>query len=88
MVRLGLPGQGLQDCSFSLLWAATSLSLSLSLSLSPPSLSLSRKKKAKQFRNRCAQSPVQKNCSRSNVEPVGKTSVALDTVFRLDLEKE
>ena len=37
----------------------------------------------------CAQSLVLKSCSRKKVvEPVGKNSLALDTVFGYDLEKE
>ena len=48
--------------------------------------SLSKKKKC---RDRCAQSTVRQSCSRNNVvEPVGKTSLALDTVFGHDLKKE
>ena len=40
-------------------------------------------------RDRCAQSLVRESCSRNNVvEPVGKTSLVLDTVFGHDLEKE
>ena len=40
-------------------------------------------------RDRCAQSLVRESCSRNNVvEPVGKTSLVLDTVFGHELEKE
>ena len=40
-------------------------------------------------RDRCAQSLVRESCSHNNVvEPVGKTSLVLDTVFGHDLEKE
>ena len=40
-------------------------------------------------RDRCAQSLVRECCSRNNVvEPVGKTSLVLDTVFGHELEKE
>ena len=80
MVKPGSQGQGLQGYSFSLLWAGTFLS--------------KRKKKNKNnnnktCRDRCAQSLVRESCSRNNVvEPVGKTSLVLDTVFGHELEKE
>ena len=57
-------------------------------------LSLQKKNKNKNnnnptCRDRCAQSLVRESCSRNNVvEPVGKTSLVLDTVFGHDLEKE
>ena len=57
-------------------------------------LSLQKKKKKKNnynptCRDRCAQSLVRESCSRNNVvEPVGKTSLVLDTVFGHELEKE
>ena len=69
-------GQGLQGCSFSLLWTGT---------FSPEK----EKEKNTTCRDRCAQSLVRQSCSRNNVVlPVGKTSLALDTVFGHDLEKE
>ena len=49
----------------------------------------SPRKKNPICRDRCAQSLVRQSCSRNNVaEPVGKTSLVLDTVFGHDLEKE
>ena len=80
MVKPGSQGQGLQGYSISLLWAGTFLS--------------KRKKEKKNnynptCRDRCAQSLVRESCSRNNVvEPVGKTSLVLDTVFGHELEKE
>ena len=79
MVKPGSQGQGLQGYSFSLLWAGTFLS--------------KKKKKKNNYnptcRDRCAQSLVRESCSRNNVvEPVGKTSLVLDTVFGHELEKE
>ena len=41
-----------------------------------------KRKKKPTCRDRCAQSLVRQSCSRNNVvEPVGKTSLVLDTVF-------
>ena len=56
-------------------------------------LSLQKKKEKNNYnptcRDRCAQSLVRESCSRNNVvEPVGKTSLVLDTVFGHELEKE
>ena len=73
MVKPGSQGQGLQGYSFSLLWAGTFLS---------------KRKKNPTCRDRYAQSLVRQSCSRNVVEPVGKTSLVLDTVFGHDLEKE
>ena len=74
MVKPGSQGQELQGYSFSLIWAGTFLS---------------KRKKKPTCRDRCAQSLVRQSCSRSNVvEPVGKASLVLDTVFGHDLEKE
>ena len=76
MVKPGSQGQGLQGYSFSLLWAGTFLS---------------KRKKTKNptCRDRCAQSLVRESCSCNNVvEPVGKISLVLDTVFGHELEKE
>ena len=77
MVKPGSQGQGLQGYSFSLVWAGTFLSKK------------KEKRKNPICRDRCAQSLVRQSCSRNNVvEPVGKTSLVLDTVFGHDLEKE
>ena len=71
--------RGCRGSLFSLLWAGTFFS---------------KKKKTKNnnnptCRDRCAQSLVRESCSRNNVvEPVGKTSLVLDTVFGHELEKE
>ena len=73
--------RGCRVTLFSLLWAGTFLS--------------KKKKKKKKnnnnptCRDRCTQSLVRESCSRNNVvEPVGKTSLVLDTVFGHELEKE
>ena len=76
MVKPGSQGQGLQGYSFSLLWAGTFLSKR-------------KNKNNPTCRDRCAHSLVRESCSRNNVvEPVGKTSLVLDTVFGHELEKE
>ena len=77
MVEPDSQGQGLQGCSFSLLWAGTFL--------------CKKEKENTTCRDvdRCGQFFVRQSSSRNNiVEPVGKTYQALDTVFRHDLEKE
>ena len=77
MVKPGSQGQGLQGYSFQLTLGRH--------------LSLQKKKNNNNptCRDRCAQSLVRESCSRNNVvEPVGKTSLVLDTVFGHELEKE
>ena len=79
MVKPGSQGQGLQGYSFQLTLGRH--------------LSLQKKTKKNNnnptCRDRCAQSLVRESCSRNNVvEPVGKTSLVLDTVFGHELEKE
>ena len=78
MVKPGSQGQGLQGYSFSLLWAGTFLFKRKNKNNNNPTC-----------RDRCAQSLVRQSRSRNNVvDPVGKTSLVLDTVFGHDLEKE
>ena len=80
MVKPGSQGQGLQ------------VTLSAYFGHAPFSPKKKKKKKNNNnptCRDRCAQSLVRESCSRNNVvEPVGKTSLVLDTVFGHDLEKE
>ena len=76
MVKPGSQGKGLQACSSSTAYFGQA--------------SLHKKKKAKSAAtgvHKCLH--VRKNCSRNKVvEPVGKTTLALDTVFGHKPEKE
>ena len=69
-------------------WRAPCL-LSAYFGQAPFSPKEKKKKNNPTCRDRCAQSLVRESCSRNNVvEPVGKTSLVLDTVFGHELEKE